>query len=79
LKSFGIRLGVARAEQFTHKVKTLIVEQPALVSGTITALLEAKRSLFVREKAMEKQCGMLAKDDEVCYRLMSIPGVGPVS
>lgn len=79
LKAFGIKLGAVTQSGFRQKVEEAASTQDALVRQALEALMEARQGLLCREKDLEKACKSVVKEDAVCQRLMSIPGVGPVT
>ncbi len=79
LKTFGIKLGMVSSAGFADKVKSAIAHQNAIVNHTMCVLLKARDGLVAEEKALDKQCSAIAKQDAVCKRLMTIPGVGMVT
>lgn len=76
LKTFGLKLGVVTAAGFADKIKTLTKGCDALVKSSMQALLAARAEMLAQEKSLDKQCKTLATQDDVCKRLMTIPGVG---
>lgn len=79
LKTFGIKLGTATTTAFAEKVNEMIADQGTLVQATMRALLQAREGLLEQEKALDGQCKALAKGDATCRRLMTVPGVGPIT
>jgi transposase len=77
LRSFGIRLpkGVGG---FVGRVRTQITEHPTL---TIIAepLLAVRDTLDHSLDKLDREVGTRVKADPICRRLMSVPGVGPVT
>jgi len=76
LKTFGIKLGIATVAGFEAKVKDVTSECAALVKTSMQALLDARNALLQQEKSLDQQCSQQARQDDVCKRLMTIPGVG---
>jgi transposase len=76
LKTFGIKLGVVTVAGFDAKVKDVTSKSSALVKTSIQALLDARAALLKQEKGLDQQCSQQARQDDVCKRLMTIPGVG---
>ncbi|MBB2974275.1 transposase [Mesorhizobium sp. RMAD-H1] len=78
LRNFGLKVGPVGAVKFAARIRELIDDMPDL-AAIIEPLLEARGKL--REKFATLHCKVLAlaRDDEVCGRLMTIPGVGPVT
>lgn len=76
LKAFGVKLGIVTAHGFDSKVKQMTQTLDSLVRNTLDTLLEGRAALLRQEKILSKQCEDMAHQDEVCMRLMTIPGVG---
>ena len=77
LRNFGLKVGVVGAVRFEARIKELVENLPDL-----TALIEP---LLVVRRVLREQLGILhhrllviVRDDHVCRRLMTVPGVGPV-
>lgn len=79
LKNFGIKLGLATAINFPAKVRAAIQHEDRLVKETILVLLKALEGLSEQQKVLDKRTVAMAKQDDVCRRLMTIPGVGVVT
>ena len=79
LKTFGIKLGTATTAAFAEKVNEMVADQDTLVQATMQSLLQAREGLLEQEKALDGQCKALAKGDATCRRLMTVPGVGPIT
>jgi transposase len=78
LRNFGIKVGIVGVIGFDERIRELIEERPEL-GGVMEPLLAARHKL--RETFMELHRKLLSivRDDEACRRLMTIPGVGPVT
>lgn len=76
LKTFGIKLGVVTGTTFTDKVRNVTACCDVLVRTSLRSLLEARDSLRKQELGLDKECRALARKDNICKRLMTIPGVG---
>lgn len=63
------------AENFPKRVRALVGEPPAYVA----ALLEALDALSKQIDVLDKEIASHAKADETCRRLMTAPGVGPIT
>ena len=79
LKLFGLRLGmVTTPNKRAERLEALFDREPALrsVLAPLVAMLEAlERQL----KLLDKQLSRRAAADPVCRRLMTAPGVGPLT
>ena len=77
LANFGLKVGVVGAAKFEERIHELIQDMPDLVE-IMEPLLDARRRLREHFSTLHRKLLELARGDEVCRRLMSIPGVGPV-
>ena len=77
LRNFGLKVGVVGTVKFEARIKELVEGAPDLVV-LVEPLLIVRRAL--REQIGILHCRLLAivRNDDVCRRLMTIPGVGPV-
>jgi transposase len=77
LRNFGLKLGAVGKAGFAGRVRELTANTPGL--ATIIEPLLAARTACLRELGvLHRQVLALARKDEVCRRLMTAPGVGPV-
>ena len=79
LKTFGIKLGEVAMGGFADKVRAGIHGKDKLVQQVMRTLLKARDGILEQLAVLDKKCGTLARHDEVCQRLMTIPGVGVVT
>ena len=77
LRNFGLKVGVVGTAKFEARIKELVENLPDL-----TILIEP---LLIVRRAIREQIGVLhrrvlavVRDDDVCRRLMTVPGIGPV-
>src|SRR5437879_4101521 len=77
LRNFGLKVGMVGKVRFETRIQELVENFPDL-AGLVEPLLIVRRAL--REPSVSLHCRALAivRDDEVCRRLMTTPGVGPV-
>jgi transposase len=77
LRNFVLKVGVAGTAKFEARIKELVENLPDL-AALVEPLLVVRRVL--REQIAVLHCRLLAivRNDEVCRRLMTTPGVGPV-
>jgi transposase len=77
LRNFGLKVGMVGTVKFEARIKELAENLPDL-AALVEPLLVVRRVL--REQLGILHCHLLAivRDDEVCRRLMTVPGVGPV-
>jgi transposase len=75
LRNFGLKVGVVGTVKFEARIRELVVDHPDLAAIT-EPLLIARRVL--REQLDVRRLLAVVRQDEVCRRLMTVPGVGPV-
>lgn len=78
-KVFGIKLpGKLGHGSFDGQVRQTIAQDPALCHA-LMPLLDARLVLYRTFLEMERRVRKMAQDDAVCRRLMTAPGVGPIT
>jgi transposase len=77
LKVHGLKIGDVHRCTFAARVETLLADAPELRLA-IEPLLEARNMMRKQKILLDRRLGQVARKDEVCKRLMTIPGVGPV-
>src|SRR3974390_1190375 len=77
LRNFGLKVGIAGWTRFEARIEKLVEDVPDL-AVLIESLLVVRRVLHEQIAVLHRRLLTLVRDDEVCRRLMSIPGVGPV-
>ena len=77
LRNFGLRVGVVGGGRFEERVRELVAGMDGLPE-IIGALLESRRTLREQVAILHRMLVNTARADDVCRRLMTIPGVGPV-
>jgi transposase len=78
LKAFGLKVGRVAVGRFEDRVRALISDI-AVLEETAEAVLRVRSEVAVRFAELHRQVLAVAKSDPVCCRLMSVPGVGPVT
>lgn len=77
LKNFGLRVGVVGKGGFRGRVRELVEGRQGL-SVVMLPLLEAHTALQAQYDVLHKRLLDLVREDPLCRRLMTAPGVGPV-
>jgi len=77
LRNFGLKVGVVGAAKFEARIKQLVDNLPDLAL-LVEPLLVVRRVLREQIAILHRRLLDIVRDDEVCRRLMTIPGVGPV-
>jgi transposase len=77
LRNFGLKVGVVGTVKFETRIKELVEHLPDL-AVLVEPLLVVRRVLREQFVIQHRRLLVIVRDDEVCRRLMSILGVGPV-
>lgn len=77
LASFGLQLP-RHLQTYEERIHATLKDEPVLLS-VILPLLDLRTAALRQAAALTKEMARHAKTDETCQRLMTIPGVGPVS
>ena len=77
LRNFGLKVGVAAAVKFEGRIKELVENLPDL-AVLVEPLLVVRRALREQIDVLHRRLLAVVRDDDVCRRLMTVPGVGPV-
>jgi transposase len=77
LRNFGLKVGMVGTAKFEARIKELVESFPDLVA-LVEPLLVVLRVLREQINILHGRMLAVARDDEVCRRLMTVPGVGPV-
>jgi transposase len=77
LRNFGLKVGMVGTARFDARIKELVEDLPDL-AVLVEPLLIVRRVLREQIAVLHRRLLAIVRDDEVCRRLMTIPGVGPV-
>jgi transposase len=77
LRNFGLKVGMAGALKFEGRIRELVEDLPDMAI-LVEPLLIVRRVLREQLAILHRRLLAIVRDDEVCRRLMSIHGVGPV-
>jgi transposase len=77
LRNFGLKVGMVGVARFEARVRELVEDLPDL-AVLIEPLLVVRRVLREQLGLLHRRLLAVVRDDEVCRRLMTVPGVGPV-
>lgn len=78
LRNFGLKVGTVGVGKFEERIHELMEALPDL-REIIAPLLDARRKLREEFSKLHRRLLGIVRDDDVCRRLMTIPGVGPVT
>ncbi len=77
LRNFGFKVGAVGTVKFEARIKELVENFPDLVA-LVEPLLVVRRVLREQISLLHRRVLAAVRSDEVCQRLMTVPGVGPV-
>lgn len=77
LRGFGLKVGPVTRRNFEARIRELVTGQAKLerIAG---AMLSARSALKAEYGRLHKAVLATVRDDAVCRRLMTVPGVGPL-
>jgi transposase len=77
LRNFGLKVGMVGTATFETRIKELIENLPDLIL-LVEPLLVVRRVLREQLGLLHRRLLAVVRDDAICRRLMTVPGVGPV-
>ena len=77
LRNFGLKVGMVGKVRFEARIQELVENIPDL-AVLVEPLLIVRRVLREQIVILHRRLLAIVREDEVCRRLMTIPGVGPV-
>jgi transposase len=77
LRNFGLKVGIVGRTKFEARIEELVEHVPDL-AVLVEPLLVVRRVVREQIAVLHRRLLTLVRDDEVCRRLMTIPGVGSV-
>jgi transposase len=77
LRNFGLKVGMVGTAKFDARIKELVENLPDLAM-LVEPLLIVRRVLREQIDILHRRLLAVVRNDDVCRRLMTIPGVGPV-
>src|SRR6266849_4588730 len=77
LRNFGLKVGVVGTVKFEARIKELVKNLPDLAE-LVEPLLIVRLTLREQIGILHRRLLAIVRDDEVCRRLMTVPGVGTV-
>jgi len=77
LRNFGLKVGIVGQAKFEARIKELVEDLPDL-AALVEPLLIVRRVLREQIDILHRRLLVIVRDDDVCRRLMTVPGVGPV-
>ena len=77
LRGFGLKVGQVSKGRYEARIRELVLGHPML-EPVAAAMLQARASLRAESGKLHRMLLRIVRDDAVCRRLMTVPGVGPV-
>ena len=77
LRNFGLKVGIVGKVKFEARIRELVENLPDL-AVLVEPMLIVRRVLREQIVILHRRLLAIVWDDEVCRRLMTAPGVGPV-
>jgi len=77
LRNFGLKVGIVGTVKFEARIKELVEGLPDL-AVLVEPLLVVRRALREQIGVLHRRLLAIVREDDVCRRLMTVPGVGPV-
>jgi transposase len=77
LRNFGLKVGMVGAVKFEGRIRELVANIPDLAI-LVEPLLIVRRALREQFDILHRRLLAVVRDDQVCRRLMTVAGVGPV-
>jgi transposase len=78
MREAGIKLGTPSRASFADRVRAMVGDD-TLVMPLVAPLLTVLATMLDQFSRLTKQVLDLVRKEEVCRRLMSVPGVGPIT
>jgi transposase len=76
LRNFGLKVGMVGTVKFETRIRELVENLPDL-AVLVEPLLVVRRVLRQQIGLLHRHLLTIVRDDDVCRRLMTVPGVGP--
>jgi transposase len=77
LRGFGLKVGRVTRKEFEARIRELVMGH-ATLECIARAMLLARATLKAEYEKLHKAVLAIVREDEVCRRLMTVPGVGPL-
>ena len=77
LRNFGLKVGMIGTVKFETRIRELVENLPDL-AALVEPLLIVRRVVREQLGILHRRLLAIVREDDVCRRLMTVPGVGPV-
>ena len=78
LRGFGLKIGRVGRAGFEARVRELLGDQPRLLA-IVEPVLVVRAALVAQREALHRMVLRAVRQEAVCRRLMTVPGVGPIT
>lgn len=78
LRGFGLRIGKVGRVGFEARVRELLGDIPSLLR-VVEPVLLVRAALLAQREVLHRMVLQAVRQEEVCRRLMTVPGVGPIT
>ena len=75
LRGFGLKVGEVSKGRFAARIRELVAGQPML-ERVVEPMLRAREALRAEYQSLHRAVLAIVREDAVCRRLMTVPGVG---
>ena len=75
LRNFGLKVGIVGKLKFEARIKELVESHPDLAI-LVEPLLVVRRVLREQTAVLHRRLLVIVRNDDVCRRLMTVPGSG---
>jgi transposase len=77
LRGFGLKVGVVSKGKFADRIRELVAGH-AMLEAVAEPMLRARDALRAEFNRLHRQMLAIVRADDLCRRLMTVPGVGPL-
>jgi transposase len=77
LRNFGLKVGMVSTRNYEARIRELVEGFPRL-AAIIDPLLAVRRVMREQLAILHKMLLDMVRDDPICRRFMTVPGVGPI-
>lgn len=78
LRGFGLKMGRVGRAGFAGRVRELLADRPSLLR-VVEPVLLVQAMLLSQREALHRMVLQAVREEEVCPRMMTVPGVGPIT
>lgn len=78
LRGFGLKMGQVGRAGFAARVRALLADRPSLLR-VVEPVLLVQATLLAQREALHRMVLQTVREEEVCRRMMTVPGVGPIT